>query len=58
MIFFLEDDNKWITLIDSVSSLINYRKADGIDMTLRELPYFKRTEFNRFVKEVREKLRS
>lgn len=53
---FLEDENKWITLIDSVSSLIDYRKADGIDINFEELPYFKRTEFNRFVKEIRENL--
>lgn len=53
---FLEDENKWITLIDSVSTLINYRKADGIDINFEELPYFKRTEFNRFIKEIRENL--
>ena len=46
---FLGDENKWITLIDSVTSLIKYRDADGIDLNFEGLPYFKRTEFNRFV---------
>ena len=53
---FLGDENKWITLIDSVTSLIKYRDADGIDLNFEGLPYFKRTEFNRFVKEIRESL--
>ncbi len=53
---FLEDENKWITLIDSVSTLINYRNADGVDINFENLPYFKRTEFNRFIKEMRENL--
>ena len=53
---FLSDRNKWEVLSDSVSELIKLRKAHGVDLNFENLPYFKRNEFNSFVKNLRQSL--
>ncbi len=53
---FLSDRNKWEVLSDSVSQLIKLRKAHGVDLNFENLPYFKRNEFNSFVKNLRQSL--
>ena len=53
---FLEDEGKWNNLIDSLTSLVSARKADGVDLNFEQLSYFKRRNFNRFVKLLRTQL--
>lgn len=53
---FLGDQAKWNVLIDSVSTLLLDRDADGVDLNFENLPYLKRGSFNRFVKELRNRL--
>ena len=53
---FLEDEGKWNNLIDSLTSLVSIRKADGVDLNFEQLSYFKRRNFNRFVKLLRTQL--
>ena len=53
---FLGDQAKWGVLIDSVTNLLLYRNADGVDLNFENLPYLKRGSFNRFVKEFRKRL--
>lgn len=53
---FLEDEGKWNNLIDSLTSLVSVRKADGVDLNFEQLSYFKRRNFNRFVKLLRTQL--
>ena len=38
---FLEDEGKWNNLIDSLTSLVSIRKADGVDLNFEQLSYFK-----------------
>jgi len=53
---FLEDEGKWNNLVDSLTSLISVRKADGVDINFEQLSYFKRRSFNRFIKLLRTQL--
>lgn len=53
---FLDDPRKWETLIDSVVSLIKFRKADGVDLNFENIPRLKRISFNLFVEQFRETL--
>lgn len=53
---FLKDQAKWGVLIDSLSTLLLDRDADGVDLNFENLPYLKRGSFNRFVEELRKKL--
>jgi len=53
---FLGDQSKWGVLIDSLSSLLLDRDADGVDINFENLPYLKRGSFNRFMGELRKRL--
>ncbi|MDA9572476.1 glycoside hydrolase family 18 protein [Flavobacteriaceae bacterium] len=53
---FLGDQAKWGVLIDSLSTLLLDRDADGVDLNFENLPYLKRGSFNRFVEELRKRL--
>ena len=53
---FLGDQSKWGVMIDSLSDLLIYRDADGVDINFEGLPYLKRGSFNRFVEVLRKRL--
>ena len=53
---FLGDQAKWGVLIDSLSTLLLDRDADGVDINFENLPYLKRGSFNRFIEELRKRL--
>lgn len=53
---FLGDQSKWGVLIDSLSTLLLDRDADGVDINFENLPYLKRGSFNRFIEELRKRL--
>ena len=53
---FLGDQSKWGVLIDSRSTLLLDRDADGVDINFENLPYLKRGSFNRFIEELRKRL--
>ena len=50
------DQAKWGVLIDSLSTLLLDRDADGVDINFENLPYLKRGSFNRFIEELRKRL--
>ena len=52
----LGDQAKWGVLIDSLSTLLLDRDADGVDINFENLPYLKRGSFNRFIEELRKRL--
>lgn len=53
---FLGDQSKWSTMIDSLTNLLKYRDADGVDINFEGLPYLKRGSFNRFIQALRKRL--
>ena len=53
---FLGDQSKWSIMIDSLSSLLKHRDADGVDINFEGLPYLKRGSFNRFIEALRKRL--
>ena len=53
---FLGDQSKWSTMIDSLTNLIKFRDADGVDINFEGLPYLKRGSFNRFIQVLRKRL--
>ena len=53
---FLGDQSKWSTMIDSLTNLLKYRDADGVDINFEGLPYLKRGSFNRFIQSLRKRL--
>jgi hypothetical protein len=53
---FLENDHAWNTLIDSVSVLLNEKKADGVDLDFELIAFDQKKEFLTFVEYFREKL--
>ena len=53
---FLGDQSKWSTMIDSLTNLIKFRDADGVDINFEGLPYLKRGSFNRFIQALRKRL--
>lgn len=53
---FLGDQSKWGVLIDTLSTLLKERDADGVDVNFEGLPYLKRGSFNRFIEELRKRL--
>ena len=53
---FLGDQSKWSTMIDSLTNLLKYRGADGVDINFEGLPYLKRGSFNRFIEVLRKRL--
>lgn len=53
---FLNNPAAWTTLIDSVSSLINARSADGVDINFEGILYRDRWAFVQFVEELRQGL--
>lgn len=53
---FLGDQSKWSIMIDSLTSLLKHRDADGVDINFEGLPYLKRGSFNRFIEVLRKRL--
>ena len=53
---FLGDQSKWSIMIDSLTSLLKHRDADGVDINFEGLPYLKRGSFNRFIEALRKRL--
>ena len=53
---FLDNQNAWRTLMDSVSVLLNQKRADGIDLNFLDMPPEYRQTFIEFVKYVRTRL--
>jgi spore germination protein len=53
---FLKNDNAWSTLGDSLKSLLQARKADGIDIDFFEIPKERTSDFTRFINSLRTKL--
>ena len=55
---FLDSDEKWANLFNTVSKLVIDKNADGIDLNFEVLPYSKRFKFNKLVKELHDDLES
>lgn len=53
---FLDNPDRWTTLIETLSPLLLDRNANGIDINFESLSYFKREKFNLFVAQVRQQL--
>ena len=53
---FLGNQSKWSIMIDSLTSLLKHRDADGVDINFEGLPYLKRGSFNRFIEVLRKRL--
>lgn len=53
---FLENEGAWNTLIDSVTVLINEKKADGVDLDFESIPFDQKMDFLKFVEYFRKHL--
>jgi len=49
---FLDNPERWTTLIETVKPLLINRNANGLDINFESLSYFKREKFNQFIAEL------
>jgi spore germination protein YaaH len=53
---FLDNPDRWSTLIETVSPLLMARNANGLDINFESLSYFKREKFNQFIAQLDQEL--
>jgi spore germination protein YaaH len=53
---FLDNPDRWSTLIETISPLLISRNANGLDINFESLSYFKREKFNKFIAQLDQEL--